>query len=104
MAYGAYEDLPRRTGSNKVLFSKTFAIASNPKYDECQRGLASIVYKIFDKRSKDTNTHTRTGMVSKDQQLPNKLHKPINRKFIVDAKYSNLFEITFEVLILQTYS
>ena len=29
-----------------------FKIASNPKYDRYQRGLASMVYKLFDKKSK----------------------------------------------------
>ena len=30
---------------------KAFKIASNPKYNDYQRGLASIVYKFFDKNS-----------------------------------------------------
>lgn len=47
MAYGAYKDLLRRTVSDKVLFSKAFAIASNLKYDGYQCRLASIIYKIF---------------------------------------------------------
>ena len=45
MAYGAYKDLPRRTSSDKVLLDKKFAIASDPKYDEYQCGLISIVNK-----------------------------------------------------------
>ena len=52
MAYGDFTDLKRRTQSDKVLKGKAFAIASNPKYDGYQRGLASIVYKFFDKKSK----------------------------------------------------
>ena len=52
MAYGDFNDLKRRTQSDKVLKDKAFAIASNPKYDGYQKGLASIVYKIFDKKSK----------------------------------------------------
>ena len=31
--------------------SKAFKIASDPKYDGYQRGLASMVYKFFDKKS-----------------------------------------------------
>ena len=52
MAYGDFKDLKRRTQSDKFLKEKTFAIASNPKYDGYQRGLASMVYKFFDKKSK----------------------------------------------------
>ena len=44
------KDLVKR--SDKVLKDKAFKIASNPKYDGYQRGLASIVYKFFDKKSK----------------------------------------------------
>ena len=53
MAYGDFKDLKRRTQSNKVLKDKAFAIASNPKYDGYQRGLASMVYKFFDKKSEE---------------------------------------------------
>ena len=45
MAYGAYKDLPRRISSDKVLLDKKFAIAIDPKYDEYQCGLISIVNK-----------------------------------------------------------
>ena len=30
---------------------KAFKIASDPKYDGYQRGLSSMVYKLFDKKS-----------------------------------------------------
>ena len=33
------------------LHNEAFNIAKNPKYDEYQRGLASMVYKCFDKKS-----------------------------------------------------
>ena len=52
MAYGDFKDLKRRTASDKVLRDKAFTIAKNSKYDGYQRGLASIVYKFFDKMSK----------------------------------------------------
>ena len=52
MAYGDFKDLKRKTFSNKVLRDKTFNIAKNPKYDGYQRGLASMVYKFFDKKTK----------------------------------------------------
>ena len=51
MAYGDFKDLTRRTASDKMLCCKAFNIAKNPKYDRYQRGLASMVYKFFHKRS-----------------------------------------------------
>ena len=47
MAYGKTKDLAKRTQSDKVLRDKAFKIASDPKYDGYQRGLASMVYKFF---------------------------------------------------------
>ena len=48
MAYGDFRDLTRRTAFDKILPDKAFNIAKNPKYDGYQRGLASMVYKVFD--------------------------------------------------------
>ena len=47
MNYGKYKYLPKRTKSDKVLRDKAFEIANNPKYDGCQRGLVSMVFKFF---------------------------------------------------------
>ena len=47
MAYVKSKDLAKRTQSDKVLRNKSFKIASDPKYDGYQRGLASMVYKFF---------------------------------------------------------
>ena len=54
MAYGDFKDLQRRTASDKVLRDKAFSIDKNPKYYEYQRGLASMVYKFFDKQTSDS--------------------------------------------------
>ena len=35
----------------KHLKEKAFNIAKNPKYEGYQRGLASMVYKLFDKKT-----------------------------------------------------
>ena len=39
--------MAKRIQSDKVLRNKGFEIAKNQKYDGCQRGLASMVYKFF---------------------------------------------------------
>ena len=76
MAYGKAKDLVRRTQSDKVLRDKAFKIASDPKYDGYQRGLASMVYKFFDKKSKGS------GIINESNyQLANELHKPVIKKF-----------------------
>ena len=49
MAYGDFKDLTRRKASDKILPDKAFNIAKNPKYDGYQGGLASMVYKFFEK-------------------------------------------------------
>ena len=43
------QDIAKRTQSDKVLSDKAFKIVSDPKYYGYQRGLASMVYKFFDK-------------------------------------------------------
>ena len=78
MAYAKYKDLERGTQSDKVLKDKAFEIANNPKYDGYQRGLASMIYKIFDKKSKRSGIKNE---FKQNQQLANELHKPIIRKF-----------------------
>ena len=76
MAYGKSKDLIKRTQSDKVLKDEAFKIANNPNYDGYQRGLASMVYKFFDKKSKGS------GIINEpNYQLANELHKPIIRKF-----------------------
>ena len=50
MAYGDFKDLAKRTAADKVLKNKAFKIGSDQKYGGYQRGLASMAYKIFDKK------------------------------------------------------
>ena len=64
MAYGKSKDLIKRTQSDKVLKDKAFKIASNPKYDGYQRGLASMVYKVSDKKSASLNKSSGTGIAN----------------------------------------
>ena len=48
--------LTKRTFADKILRDKAFKIASNQKYDGYQRGLASMVYKFFDKKSQGSGS------------------------------------------------
>ena len=76
MAYGDFKYLKRRTASDKNIRDKAFNIAKNSKYDGYQRGLASMVYKFFDKKSKGGGIANEP-----NYQQANELHKPIIRKF-----------------------
>ena len=84
MTYGKSKDLMKRTESDKVLRDKVFEIASDLKYDGYQRGLASMVYKVFDKKSS-----TGASKAEPNYQLANKLHRQIIRKFKRRKVYSS---------------
>ena len=58
MAYGKSKDLAKRIQSDKVLIYKAFRITSDPNHDGYQKGLASMVYKFFDKKSSGSSVAT----------------------------------------------
>ena len=81
-AYSDSKDLTKRTVADKILRNRAFNIAKDPKYDGYQRGLASMVYKFLDKKSKGSGVkHVNTKLAAQNQQLAEELHKPIIRKF-----------------------
>ena len=51
MAYGHFKDLAKRTAADKFLRDKAFNIAKDPKYDGYHRALASMAYKLFNKKT-----------------------------------------------------
>ena len=51
MTYGDFINLTRRTKSDRILRDKALNIAKNRKFDGYRRGLASMVYKCFDKKT-----------------------------------------------------
>ena len=82
MAYGKSKDLIKRTQSVKVLKDKAFKIANNPNYNGYQRGLASMVYKFFYKKSASLDKSKGNGIIIEpNYQLANESHKPIIKKF-----------------------
>ena len=82
-AYGDHKDLINRTEADKVLRDKAYDIASNPEYDGYQRGLASMVYKFFDKKSTGSEITRDSSSILADE-----LHKPIFNKFNKRKVYS----------------
>ena len=85
MAYGDFKDLAKRTAADKVLRDKTFKIVSDQKYDGYQRGLASMVYKIFDKKSQGSgrplSSASQLASNKENIQLADEIDKPVIRKF-----------------------
>ena len=84
MANGKTKYLVKRTQLDKFLKDKAFRIASDPKYDSYQRGLASVVYKFFDKKSCGSRVVNEP-----NYRLGNELHKPIIKKFKKRKVYSS---------------
>ena len=70
--------MTERIPSDKMLCDKAFNIAKNPKYDRYQRGLASMVYKFFDKKTSGSGIKNEN---ISNKELAEDLHKPIIRKF-----------------------
>ena len=89
-AYADHKDLINRTKADKVLRDKAYNIASNPKYDGYQRGLASMVYKFFDKKSMGSGTAKPSSLerIASSSILADELHKPIIKKFEKRKVYS----------------
>ena len=88
-AYADHKDLINRTEADKVLRDKAYDIASNPEYDGYQRGLASMAYKFFDKKSIGSGT-TKSKDTTKSSSLilADELHKPVIKKFDKRKVYS----------------
>ena len=82
-AYAAHKVLINRTEADKVLRDKAYDIASNPEYDGYQRGLASMVYKFFDKKSMGSGIKKDSSLILADE-----LHQPVIKKFNKRKVYS----------------
>ena len=93
MAYGQSQDLPKTKQSDKVLRDKEFKIASDPKYDGYQRGLASMVYKLFDKNYSG-NVITDEPNYQPEVSFINQLLKKLRKE-----KFIHYLETIFRALI-----
>ena len=86
-AYADHKDLINRTKSDKCFRDKAYDVASNPEYDGYQRGLVSMVYNFFDKKSTaGPNSLERSSLermgsgISRSSVLADELHKPAIKK------------------------
>ena len=102
MAFGNFKDLTRRTAADKKLRDKAFNITKNPKNNRYQCGLASMVYKFFDKKTSNINKGTgiNSDVVSEythpldlaTRKLEEELHKPMIRKFEKQKVHSSFID------------
>ena len=75
--------MTNRARADKVLKDRAFEIVSDPKYDGYQRGLASMVYKFFDKKSSGSGVSNVNNV-----KLADELHKSVIKKFTKRKVYS----------------
>ena len=94
-AYAKYKDVENRLISDQKLRNSAYDIASNPKYDGYQRGLASMVYKYFG--SKVAPLHMSGKDIKNNKILAEELHKPVIKKFNERKVYSQFKDNIWEV-------
>ena len=92
MANGKSKDLSKRTQSGKVLRGKASKITSDPKYDGYQRGLASMVYRFFDKKSAGSGVVTES-----NYQLGTEVFRQFIRNFKKSKVYLSLRDNIWDV-------
>ena len=74
--YAKYKDRLNRKQSDIVLKNKALKIASDPRVNGYQRGLASMVYKFFNERTKGSGINLKANSLN-NEILAEELRKPI---------------------------
>ena len=111
MAHGKSKDLAKRSQSDKVLRDRAFITASDKKYGGYQRGLALMVYKLFDKKSSESGVATlfaNKSATEQNYQLANEISKGRKPKKIwADQRGEfdkKLFKRFFKIINIEMYS
>ena len=87
-AYAKYKDRLNRKQSDIVLKNKALKIATDPRFNGYQKGLASMVYKFFNKRTKGSGINLQANSLN-NEILAEELHKPIIKNFKRRKVYSS---------------
>ena len=82
-----FKDLNRRTAADIILCNEALNIAKNPKFDEYQCGLSSVVCNLFDQK---TSSDAIKKEIMQNEELAKELHKTIIRKLEKRKKYTHL--------------
>ena len=110
--------MENRLISDQKLRNSAYDIASNPKYDGYQRGLASMVYKFFDSKVAPLDKKTISGKgnakhtvkpsslerTRNNKILAEELHKPVIEKFNKRKVYSQFRDNIWGVDLADTQS
>ena len=102
MAYGKSKHLAKRTQADKIFRDKAFKISNDPKRDGYQRGLASMIYKFFGKKSSVSGVATSLANIFATElnyQLANEYNRGI--KYLLCAvnffsKYAQFFSLKYK--------
>ena len=86
-AYPKYKDRLNRKQSDTVLKNKALKIATDPKFNGYQIGLASMVYTFFNERTKGSGINLQANSLN-NEVLAEELHKPIIKNFKRRKVYS----------------
>ena len=105
MAYRYFEELSRRTASDKVLHDKPFNMSKNSKCDGCQNDFDSIVYKSFDEKFSGANTiddavKSEIILNQRPLYLAKRNYAKQFLEYSKNKKYTHLLQTIFWVLIL----
>ena len=113
-AYAKYKDVENRIISDQKLRNSAYDIASNPKYDGYQRGLASMVYQFFDSKvapfdkktmsGKGNAKHSSLERTGNNKFLAEELHKPVIKNFNRRKVYSQFKDNMWGVDLADTQS
>ena len=79
--YSDSKDLAKRTISDDILKHTSYEITRNRGYDEYQRSLACMVWKICDKKTGSGAIATNKAGVNVNEKLAEELHNPVIKKF-----------------------
>ena len=91
--YSDSKDLTKRTVSDKIVKDAADGISRNYKFDGYQRALVSMVYKFFYKKTGSEAIGTGKVGVSVNEELAEKLHKPVIEKFRRANVYARFKEL-----------
>ena len=87
-AYAKYKDRANRRQSDIVLKNKALKIATDPRVNGYQRGLASMVYKFFNERTNGSGINLQANSLN-NEVLAEEFHKPIIKNFKRRIVYSS---------------
>ena len=88
-AYAKCKDRANRRQCDMVLKNKVLKIAADPRVNGCQSGLASMVYKFFNERTKGSGINNK-GNLLVNSQLAEEFHKSIIKNFKMRKVCSSL--------------